>query len=53
MSDDTGDGRRRCTALRGVPFALTFAQTRAPGTAPSRLNAKIIREVEVMQAVEQ
>ena len=41
------------TALRGVPLAFTRAQCRAPGTAPSRLNANSMREVEVMQAVVQ
>src|SRR4051794_30793419 len=41
------------TALRGVPLVLTRAQCLAPGTAPSRLKAKSIRDVEVMHAVVQ
>src|SRR3954451_20582668 len=41
------------TALRGVPLALTRAQRFAPGTAPSRLKANSMRDVEVMHAVVQ
>ena len=41
------------TALTGTFSLLTFAHSAPPGTAPSRLKANIIREVEVRQAVEQ
>src|SRR3954463_15796019 len=41
------------TALTGVLVALTFDQSREPGTARSRLKANIIREVDVRQAVAQ
>ena len=41
------------TAFAGTWFLLSFAQREAPGTAPSRLNANSIRDVLVMQAVEQ
>jgi len=41
------------TPLTGTRLALRVAQCRAPGTAPSRLNAKSMRDVDVRQAVEQ
>src|SRR6478609_5812392 len=41
------------TALAGVRLEFTFDQIREPGTARSRLNANIIREVDVRHAVAQ
>ena len=41
------------TALAGTLLALTFDQMADPGIAPSRLNAKVIREALVRQAVVQ
>src|SRR4051812_8091960 len=41
------------TALAGTRFALTFDQMAEPGIAPSRLNAKVIREALVRQATVQ
>ena len=41
------------TAFAGTLPAVSLAHSAAPGTAPSRLKAKSIRLVEVMQAVEQ
>ena len=47
MSDDTR------TALTGTRWLLTFDHSRPPGTAPSRLNANIIREQLVRHEVVQ
>src|SRR4051812_19256655 len=41
------------TALNGIRFWLTRLQIRQPGTAPSRLNAYIMREALVMQLMPQ
>src|SRR3954454_7609666 len=41
------------TALNGIRLELTRLQSRHPGTAPSRLNAYIIREALVMQLMPQ
>ena len=41
------------TALNGIRCWLTRLQIRHPGTAPSRLNAYIIREALVMQLMPQ
>ena len=41
------------TALAGTRAAVSFDQIADPGTAPSRLNAKVIREAEVRQEVAQ
>ena len=41
------------TALTGTRLRLTFDHSRAPGTAPSRLNANIIRDVDVRHDVVQ
>src|SRR5262249_27907076 len=41
------------TALNGIRFWLTRLQSRQPGTAPSRLNAYIIRDALVMQLMPQ
>ena len=47
--------RRRpaMTALAGTRLAVSFDQCSEPGMAPSRLNAKVIREAEVMHDVAQ
>ena len=41
------------TALAGTFLLDSWAHHLAPGTAPSRLKAKSIREVLVIQAIEQ
>src|SRR4051812_6939662 len=41
------------TALNGMRLALTRLHRRDPGTAPSRLNAYIMREALVMQLMPQ
>ena len=41
------------TALNGIFRALTRLQIRDPGTAPSRLNAYIMRDALVMQLMPQ
>src|SRR6476661_7373241 len=41
------------TALNGIRLELTRLQIRHPGTAPSRLNAYIMREALVMQLMPQ
>src|ERR1700709_785317 len=41
------------TALNGMRRSLTLLQRRHPGTAPSRLNAYIMREALVMQLMPQ
>src|SRR3954466_15025417 len=41
------------TALNGIRLSLTRLQSRQPGTAPSRLNAYILREALVMQLMPQ
>src|SRR3954451_24753202 len=41
------------TALNGMRFELTRLQIRQPGTAPSRLNAYIMRDALVMQLMPQ
>src|SRR3954452_24957256 len=41
------------TALNGMRLALTRLHRRDPGTAPSRLNAYIMREALVMQLLPQ
>ena len=43
----------KMTALNGIRFVLTLLQIRQPGTAPSRLNAYIMREELVMQLMPQ
>lgn len=61
MSTSTRAGRVRviastatnATLYSGTPLLLRQVQKRAPGTAPSRLNASSIRVVEVMQAMAQ
>ena len=50
MSPETRHGQHR--VHRGL-LALSLDQYFAPGTAPSRLNAKSMREAEVRQAVVQ
>src|SRR3954468_11910787 len=41
------------TALKGMRLTLTRLHSREPGTAPSRLNAYIMREALVMQLMPQ
>src|SRR3954464_2372355 len=41
------------TAFAGTFFAVTFDHSADPGMAPSRLNAKVIREALVRHAVVQ
>ena len=41
------------TAFAGTRFAVSFCQVAEPGIAPSRLNAKVIRDAEVMHEVAQ
>ena len=41
------------TAFAGTRFAVSVCQVCEPGIAPSRLNAKVIRDAEVMQDVAQ
>src|SRR3954447_5579811 len=41
------------TALRGTRLALTLLQCRDPGIAPSRLNAKAMRDALVRHAIPQ
>ena len=41
------------TALAGTRLGVSFFRVSDPGMAPSRLNAKVIREAEVMQDVAQ
>src|SRR5262245_28333155 len=40
-------------ALAGVPLLVTFDHNRQPGTARSRLNAYVIRDIEVTQLMPQ
>ena len=41
------------TALAGTRLDVSFDQRAEPGIAPSRLNANVIRDAEVMQDVAQ
>ena len=41
------------TAMAGTRFAVSLFSVSDPGMAPSRLNAKVIRDAEVMHEVAQ